>query len=149
MCAAHCLSVCAPQPSTVFNGAKTPHTPPKDGSASRLLTAVQGLVPAGECFEMYGWSDRKAPPLKDSPTHTMGPDSDPDWDRDEKQRSLAACLASPFLFDNSNMGREVRIAHEQATAEEQERVRARWAEFQTAAGSRAVPLGGSCLEPAT
>eukprot|EP00891_Asterochloris_glomerata_P006705 jgi/Astpho2/6705/Aster-06728 len=87
---------------------------------------AKGLVPAGECFEMYGWSDRKAPPLKDSPTHTMGPDSDPDWDRDEKQRSLAACLASPFLFDNSNMGREVRIAHEQATAEEQERVRARY-----------------------
>ena len=71
--------------------------------------------------------------------HITGPDSDPDRDSDEKQRSLAACLASPFLFDNSNMGRDVRVAHEQATAEEQERVRARWVESQSAAGSRAVP----------
>ena len=118
--------------------------PPQDGSTSRPLAAVQGLVPAGECFEMYGWSDRPAPPLKDSPRQTTGPDSDPDRDRDEKQRdekqrSLAACLASPFLFDDSNMGRDVRVAHEQATAEQQERVRARWASSQTVAGSTAWP----------
>ena len=126
MCTTHCLSVCVHWPSTACNGAKMPHNPSQDGSTPRNLTAVQGLVPAGECFEMYGWSDRQAPPLKDSHTHNVNPDSDPDRDRDEKQRSLAACLASPFLFDNSNMGRDVRAAHEQATAEEQERVHARW-----------------------
>ena len=136
MCGALSVCLCTPAQHSL-QGGKLPHNPPQDSSTSRHRTAVQGLVPAGECFELYGWSDRQAPPLKDSTMHTMGPESD--RDRDEKQRSLAACLASPFLFDNSNMGRDVRVAHEQATAEEQERVRARWAASQTVGGSRALP----------
>ena len=56
----------------------------------------KGLVPASECFEMYGWID-KAPPLVGSEAADADPASSAaQAEQVDKEQALAACLATPF-----------------------------------------------------
>lgn len=84
--------------------------PPVDGIQSILLEAIEqadelveefvwarGLIPAGECFEQFGWTEA-APPLKDvrQPVN------------DDQRRALASCLATPFMYDDEHLSKHIQ-----------------------------------------
>ena len=57
---------------------------------------AKGLIPAGECFELFGWTE-KAPALKDSQPVT-----------EDQRKSLASCLATPFMYDDEHLSKQVQ-----------------------------------------
>lgn len=58
---------------------------------------ARGLIPAGECFEQFGWTE-SAPPLKDvrQPVN------------DDQRRALASCLATPFMYDDEHLSKHIQ-----------------------------------------
>lgn len=84
--------------------------PPNDSTQSILSEAIEqadelieefvwarGLIPAGECFEQFGWTE-SAPPLKDvrQPVN------------DDQRRALASCLATPFMYDDEHLSKHIQ-----------------------------------------
>lgn len=84
--------------------------PPYDSTQSILAEAIEqcdelieefvwarGLIPAGECFEQFGWTE-SAPPLKDvrQPVN------------DDQRRALASCLATPFMYDDEHLTKHIQ-----------------------------------------
>ena len=85
--------------------------PPLDRSTSGILTDVleqadellkefvwaKGLIPAGECFEQFGWTE-SAPPLKDVSKQAT----------EEQRKALASCLATPFMYDDEHLSKRAQ-----------------------------------------
>ena len=57
---------------------------------------AKGLIPAAECFELFGWTE-KAPALKDSQPVT-----------EDQRKALASCLATPFVYDDEHLSKQVQ-----------------------------------------
>ena len=88
-----------------------PPTPPASDINQTILSEVieqademieefvwaRGLIPAGECFEQFGWTE-SAPPLKD----VRQPQTD------EQRRALASCLATPFMYDDEHLSKHIQ-----------------------------------------
>ncbi len=58
---------------------------------------ARGLIPAGECFEQFGWTEA-APPLKDIRQPVT----------EDQRRALASCLATPFMYDNEHLSKQAQ-----------------------------------------
>lgn len=90
--------------------APIPPPPPDDGAAAILADVFEqadelleefvwakGLIPAGECFEQFGWTE-SAPALKDVGNHVT----------EEQRKGLASCLATPFMYDNEHLSKRAQ-----------------------------------------
>jgi hypothetical protein len=77
----------------------------EQAEADLLQDAVwaKGLLPASQCFELYGWID-KAPPLVDSSPASSAAQAD----QVDKEQALAACLATPFTYDDSSLAKSAQ-----------------------------------------
>lgn len=87
-----------------------PAPPPTDTSSLLVSEAIEqadelieefvwarGLIPAGECFEQFGWTEA-APPLKDIRQPVT----------EDQRRALASCLATPFMYDNEHLSKQAQ-----------------------------------------
>ena len=87
-----------------------PAPPPTDTSSVLVSEAIEqadglieefvwarGLIPAGECFEQFGWTEA-APPLKDIRQPVT----------EDQRRALASCLATPFMYDNEHLSKQAQ-----------------------------------------
>ncbi|KAA6419145.1 MAG: hypothetical protein FRX49_10885 [Trebouxia sp. A1-2] len=87
-----------------------PAPPPSDTSSLLVSEAIEqadelieefvwarGLIPAGECFEQFGWTEA-APPLKDIRQPVT----------EDQRRALASCLATPFMYDNEHLSKRAQ-----------------------------------------
>ena len=87
-----------------------PAPPPINSSQTILAEAIEqadelieefvwarGLIPAGECFEQFGWTE-SAPPLKDVRQLV----------NDDQRRALASCLATPFMYDDEHLSKHIQ-----------------------------------------
>lgn len=57
---------------------------------------AKGLIPAAECFELFGWTET-APALKDSQPVT-----------EDQRKALASCLATPFMYDDEHLSKQAQ-----------------------------------------
>lgn len=90
---------------------EAPPPPPPAGSAPDLLAEAveqadelieefvwaRGLIPAGECFEQFGWTE-SAPQLKDVRQPVT----------EDQRKALASCLATPFMYDNEHLSKQAQ-----------------------------------------
>ena len=88
-----------------------PVTPPLDNPTAIVLEDVfeqadelleefvwaKGIIPAGECFEQFGWTE-SAPALKDINKHVT----------EEQRKGLASCLATPFMYDDEHLSKRAQ-----------------------------------------
>lgn len=87
-----------------------PAPPPTDTSSLLVSEAIEqadelieefvwarGLIPAGECFEQFGWTEA-APPLKDIRQPVT----------EDQRRALASCLATPFMYDSEHLSKQAQ-----------------------------------------
>lgn len=90
--------------------APIPPPPPDDATAGVLagvfeqadelleeIVWAKGLIPAGECFEQFGWTE-SAPALKDTGHHAT----------EEQRKGLASCLATPFMYDDEHLSKRAQ-----------------------------------------
>ena len=101
--------------------------PPADTTSNLVSEAVEqadelieefiwarGLIPAGECFEQFGWTE-SAPPLKDIRQPVT----------DDQRRALASCLATPFMYEEEHLSRQAQESVKDRTQEEHRRLTSR------------------------
>lgn len=104
-----------------------PMPPPADTTSNLVSEAVEqadelieefiwarGLIPAGECFEQFGWTE-SAPPLKDIRQPVT----------DDQRRALASCLATPFMYEEEHLSRQAQESVKDRTQEEHRRLTSR------------------------
>ena len=106
----------------------SPPVPPPAGTTSNLVSEAveqadelieefiwaRGLIPAGECFEQFGWTE-SAPPLKDIRQPVT----------DDQRRALASCLATPFMYEEEHLSRQAQESVKDRTQEEHRRLTSR------------------------
>jgi len=76
---------------------------------------ARGLIPAGECFEQFGWTE-SAPPLKDIRQPVT----------EDQRQALASCLATPFMYENEHHSRQAQESVSNRSQENERRLTNRY-----------------------
>ena len=99
-CSTNALPLLAPIPPPPLDSSTTGILADVFEQADELLEEFvwsKGLIPAGECFEQFGWTE-SAPPLKDVSKQVT----------EEQRKGLASCLATPFMYDDEHLSKRAQ-----------------------------------------